>query len=81
MISRRRLMMVATKFSGQHYDVDGNGYDVLDVGISLVGIQLSDDLDKDMDSLWLTPTIALSNDLDKDADSLSLNVGITLEAI
>ena len=40
-----------------------------------------DDLDKDKDSLTLSPTIALSDDLDKDADSLSLNVGITLEAI
>jgi len=44
----------------QHYDEDGNAYDVLDVGISLgMGIQLSDDLDKDIDSLGLNVGITL----------------------
>ncbi len=83
MLLRRRLMCLKSRANPvQHYDADGNAYDVLDVGISLgIGIQLSDDLDKDNDSLTLSPTIALSDDLDKDADSLSLNVGITLEAI
>ena len=81
MLLRRRLMCLKSKTNQvQHYDEDGNAYDVLDVGISL-GIQLSDDLDKDTDALELTPTIALSDDLDKDIDSLGLNVGITLEAV
>ena len=83
MLLRRRLMYLKSKtYPVQHYDEDGNAYDVLDVGISLgIGIQLSDDLDKDTDALELTPTIALSDDLDKDIDSLGLNVGITLEAV
>ena len=83
MLLRRRLMCLKSKTNQvQHYDEDGNAYDVLDVGISLgIGIQLSDDLDKDTDALELTPTIALSDDLDKDIDSLGLNVGITLEAV
>jgi len=58
MISRRRLMMVATKFSGQHYDVDGNGYDVLGLTMSL-NITLSDDTDKDSSSLGLAVSISL----------------------
>lgn len=83
MLLRRRLMCLKSKTNPvQHYDDDGNAYDVLDLGNSLgIGIQLSDDLDKDNDSLWLTPTIALSDDLDKDTDALGLNVGITLETV
>lgn len=60
MLLRRRLMYLKLKtYPVQHYDNDGNGYDVLDVGISLVGIQLSDDLDKDIDSLGLNVGITL----------------------
>ena len=60
MLLRRRLMYLKSKtYPVQHYDNDGNGYDVLDVGISLVGIQLSDDLDKDIDSLGLNVGITL----------------------
>ena len=57
MLLRRRLMCLKSKTNPvQHYDEDGNAYDVLDVGI---GIQLSDDLDKDIDSLGLNVGITL----------------------
>ena len=61
MLLRRRLMCLKSKTNPvQHYDEDGNAYDVLDVGISLgMGIQLSDDLDKDIDSLGLNVGITL----------------------
>ena len=60
MLLRRRLIYLKSKTDPvQHYDNDGNGYDVLDVGIPLVGIQLSDDLDKDIDSLGLNVGITL----------------------
>lgn len=59
MLLRRRLMCLKSKTNPvQHYDEDGNAYDVLDVGISL-GIQLSDDLDKDTDALGLNVGITL----------------------
>lgn len=59
MLLRRRLMCLKSKTNQvQHYDEDGNAYDVLDVGISL-GIQLSDDLDKDTDALGLNVGITL----------------------
>ena len=80
MLLRRRLMCLKSKTNPvQHYDEDGNAYDVLDVGISL-GIQLSDDLDRDTDALGLNLSVALSNDLDKDSTALGINVSIALEA-
>ena len=53
MLLRRRLMYLKSK------TYPAQDYDVLDVGISLVGIQLSDDLDKDIDSLGLNVGITL----------------------
>ena len=59
MLLRRRLMYLKSKTNPvQHYDENGNAYDVLGVGISL-GIQLSDDLDKDTDALGLNVGITL----------------------
>ena len=44
----------------QHYDDDGNAYDVLDLALSLgLGVQLSDDLDKDSNALGINVSIAL----------------------
>ena len=82
MLLRRRLMCLKSKTNQvQHYDEDGNAYDVLDVGISLgIGVQLSDDLDMDTDALGLNLSVALSNDLDKDSTALGINVSIALEA-
>ena len=83
MLLRRRLMCLKSKTNPvQHYDNDGNGYDVLDVGISLgLGVQLSDDLDMDTDALGLNLSVALSNDVDKDTDALGLNISVALEAV
>lgn len=83
MLLRRRLMCLKSKTNPvQHYDDDGNAYDVLDVGISLgIGIQLSDDLDMDSNALGINLSVSLSNDLDKDTDVLGLNVSVALEAV
>lgn len=82
MLLRRRLMMCKhTSYPVQHYDEDGNAYDVLDLGLSIgLGVQLSDDLDMDTDALGLNLSVALSNDVDKDTDALGINISIALEA-
>ena len=83
MLLRRRLMCLKSKTNPvQHYDEDGNAYDVLDVGISLgLGVQFSDDLDMDSNALGLNLSVALSNDVDKDTDALGLNISVALEAV
>ena len=83
MLLRRRLMYLKSKtYPVQHYDNDGNAYDVLDCALSLgLGVQLSDDLDMDSNALGINLSVALSNDLDKDTDALGLNISVALEAV
>ena len=82
MLLRRRLMCLKSKTNPvQHYDDEGNGYDILGLSMSLgIGVQLSDDLDMDSNALGLNLSVGLSDDLDKDTDALGINVSIALEA-
>jgi len=61
MISRRRLMLIQLGDPNQHYDSDGNGYDVDALSISNLLVEPSSDTDKDSENLGINITITLES--------------------
>ena len=61
MIRRRLMMLTLNRDKNQHYDSDGNGYDVEDLSISNLLVEPSSDTDKDSENLGINITITLES--------------------